>query len=88
MNTILLILIMIALVFISINLTKYTFKCPKKEVIYKYIPKKTIDAQFEDNYASDLFKTMFTQTSPWVNSLLDYDRKKSELVNKYFIDQI
>lgn len=88
MNTILLILIMVALVFISINLTKYTFKCPKKEVIYKYMPKKTIDAQFEDNYASDLFKTMFTQTSSWVNSLLDYDRKKSELVNKYFIDQI
>ena len=88
MNTILLFLFMIGLIFICINLTKLNFKCPKKEVIYKYVPKKTIDAQFEDNFPTDLFKSLFTQNSPWVQSLLDYDREKSENVNKYFIDQI
>ena len=88
MNTLLIILCMLALIFISISLTQINFKCPKKEIIYKYIPKKTIDAQFEDNYPTDLFKAMFTQTSPWVQTLMDYDREKSEYVNKYFISQL
>ena len=88
MNTLLIILCMLALIFISISLTQINFKCPKKEIIYKYIPKKTIDAQFEDNYPTDLFKAMFTQTSPWVRTLMDYDREKSEYVNKYFISQL
>lgn len=88
MNAIILILILISVIFISVNVTKLNFKCPSKEIVYKYVPKKTLDAQFEDNYASDLFKSMFTQTSPWVNSLLDYDREKTENINKYFINQI
>ena len=44
--------------------------------------------QFEDNFPTDLFKSLFTQNSPWVQTLLDYDREKSENVNKYFITQI
>ncbi len=88
MKTILIILCILALIFITISLTQLNSKCVTKEIIYKYIPKKTIDAQFEDNYPTDLFKAMFTQTSPWVQTLMDYDREKSELVNKYFISQI
>ena len=57
--------------------------------VYRYVPKKYIDQQYEDNYANDLFKTMFTTTTPWlVDSVRYRDTEKMENVNKYFVSQI
>ena len=62
-----------------------------KEVkyVYRYVPKKYLDQQYEDNYANELFKSLFTTTSPWlVDSVRYRDEKKMETVNKYFVNQV
>ena len=57
--------------------------------VYRYVPKKYLDQQYEDNYANELFKSLFTTTSPWlVDSVRYRDEKKMETVNKYFVNQV
>ena len=61
----------------------------KTKYVYRYIPKKYIDQQYDDNYANDLFKNLFTTTSPWlVDSVRYRDTNKMEQVNKYFVSQV
>lgn len=75
-------------VFITINLTKLNNKCPKVKVIYRYMPKKYLDQQYNENMASDIFKNMFTMVSPWVSGNSERDFNKMENVNKYFVSQV
>ncbi len=39
-------------------------------------------------YASDVFRTMFSQPSPWINSIDNMMLKKREDINSFFISQI
>ena len=61
---------------------------PTEKIIYRYIPKTPYDEMNEEIFPSDIFKTMFTQPSPWINEVNDLDARQSKLVNKYFISQI
>jgi len=81
------ILFILSIILITINLTNLNKQC-KEKIIYRYIPKKMIDQQFNDNMPTEIFKNMFTETSPWVYSSMEKDHNKEELVNKYFISQI
>lgn len=86
---IILILCMVCgLICITINITKLNTSQPETQIIYRYIPKTFDEEQREQPYVSDLFKTMFTDQTPWVNSIMDYDKRKQESINKYFISQI
>ena len=78
----------IAIICITVNLVNLNKRCVREQVTYKYMPKKIMDQQFEDNMPSEIFRTMFTQTSPWIASVMDFDREKSANVNAYFISQI
>lgn len=61
----------------------------KVRYVYRYVPKKYLDQQYDDNYANDLFKSLFTTTSPWlVDSVRYRDHEKTEVVNKYFVSQV
>jgi hypothetical protein len=71
-------LIFSGILMMSINLTKETNQCPREKVIYKYIPRTFEEEQAEPVYVSDVFKTMFTQDSPWVRSANTYDERKLE----------
>lgn len=72
-----------------INAVMQTKYDKKIKVVYRYVPKKYIDQQYEDNYANDLFKNLFTTTSPWlVDSVRYRDEAKMETVNKYFVSQV
>lgn len=63
-------------------------KCQKdKEVIIRYIP-QTLEEEFKyGRTASEVFRTMFSQPSPWVELVGTYDRKKNEDIKNYFISQ-
>lgn len=63
-------------------------KCPnRKETIVRYIP-KTLEQEFlYGEYESEIFKQMFRNPSPWVSSIGNYDRRKQEDINKYFVSQ-
>lgn len=71
----------------AVSITKNTNQCPAEKIIYRYIPRTFDEEQGEPVYVSDIFKTMFTQDSPWVRSANTYDARKLEEANKYFISQ-
>jgi len=60
----------------------------EQKVIYRYIP-RTLEEEMESPvYISEIFKTMFSQPSTWIDSVdADVIRRK-ENINKYFISQM
>lgn len=58
------------------------------EIIYKYIPRTFEEEQQQPVYVSEIFDTMFSQPSPWIISVRDYDERKQEKINQYFISQM
>lgn len=86
-KNIILIFIFIGLLLIITNLYKQNNVCPDQQIIYKYIPRTFEEENDEPVYPSDIFKTMFTQQSPWVRSVQGSDAKKKEVINQYFVSQ-
>lgn len=81
-------IITIALLILINGLLKVNYD-NKIKYVYRYVPKKYIDQQYEDNYANDLFKSLFTTNTPWlVDSVRYRDTEKMEQVNKYFVSQV
>lgn len=58
------------------------------EIIYRYIPRTFEDEQLDPIFVTDIFKTMFSQPSPWVGSVRTYERRKQERINQYFVSQL
>ena len=58
------------------------------QIIYKYIPRTLEEEETQPIYVSQIFKTMFTQPSVWINSIEDDYFRKQEDINKYFISQV
>lgn len=74
---------MIGTVCVLLNMALRYANCNNK-VIYRYYPNDSMNGGF----ASQIFKQMFTEQTPWVYGLINYDRRKAEVVNKYYISQI
>lgn len=83
----LLVIIFIGLILITINLTKQFINPQQPEIIYRYIPQTLEEQEAEPMYVSDIFKTMFSQQSPWIFSVQNLDVKRTEEMNKYFVSQ-
>ncbi len=61
-------------------------KCEQK-IIYKYLPRTLEEEQTEPIFVSQIFSPMFTQPSVWIDSIYEDDKRKTQLLNKYFISQ-
>lgn len=81
------ILLFIATILIVYQLTKNT-ECEQKEnVIIRYIP-KTMDEEAKYGVSEqEIFKTLFSRPSPWVELVGSYDTDKNNKIRKYFISQ-
>jgi hypothetical protein len=75
-KVILLILFVISIIFITIDITKSTFKCQKKQIEYKYVPRTFKDEQNSPVPINDIFGSMFNNPSPWVGSFVEPDVNK------------
>jgi hypothetical protein len=85
-------LIMIFMIFLgillmTINVVKTNQQCPKQTIIYKYIPRTHEEELNEPVYPTDIFKTMFSQPSPWIAGINEIDVRKLQDINKYFVSQ-
>lgn len=90
----------ILLVSISLSETKEKFDMPISQLNpesiiepipkfeYRYIPRTFEDEQFNPVYPSEIFETMFSQPSPWILSIREYDQRKQEKINQYFVSQL
>lgn len=67
MDIIVLLLLVIGIIFVSISWLKSELKCPPPKIVYRYVPKHTLDVQFgNENYPSEIYKDLFTESSPWL----------------------
>ena len=61
-------------------------KCDDK-IIYKYIPRTLGDSEKEPVFVSQIFKTMFTQPSVWIDSVYNDSQRVNQPLNEYNISQ-
>lgn len=85
----LLILIIVIIGIILINRQRFIETIVYPPIIkYKYIPRTFEEEQMQPVYPSEIFETMFSQPSPWLLSIRNFDRKKQHQVNQYFVSQM
>jgi hypothetical protein len=58
-----------------------------QKIIYKYIPRTFDQEQMDPIYVSEIFETMFSQPSVWIESINDDAKRNKDVLNKYFISQ-
>lgn len=86
-KNILILILFVGIVFVVVDLVKTEKKCPQNQVIYRFIP-RTLDEELEaPAFATDIFRTMFTQPSPWIKSMDNMTLAKREDINQFFISQ-
>ncbi len=79
MDIIILLLLIVGIVFVSMSWAKSELKCEPPKIIYRYIPKHTLDVQFgEENTPSEIYKDMFLQSSVWVGGYQLGNKGKTE----------
>jgi hypothetical protein len=67
-KNLILIIFIIGIIIVTREATKMSFKCPKKEVEFKYMP-RTLDVDLKDSANVDkIFKRMFQIAEPWVST--------------------
>lgn len=89
-KAIVLLIIFLGILFIAISIVRVQagLTTSDKEIEYRYIPRSFDEEQMEPVYVSEIFETMFSQPSPWIMSVRNYDQRKQEKVNAYFISQL
>lgn len=80
-------MIVLGIICVIIELVRTEQICQKNKIIYRYIP-RTLDEELDSPaYATDVFRTMFEQPSPWIKSIDNMTLRKREDVNQFFISQ-
>jgi len=81
------IFLFIGIMFIVIDLVRTEKECPQNKIVYRFIP-RTLDEELDSPaFVTDIFKTMFSQPSPWINSIDNMMLRKREDTNQFFISQ-
>ncbi len=85
-----LIIIILGIILINKSISKeqVIIKETPPKVEYRYIPRTFAEEQMEPIYPSEIFETMFSQPSPWLLSIRNYDQRKQEQINAYFVSQM
>ena len=87
---IILMFIFMGILFVAIDITRIKSGTSDKaaQIEYRYIPRTFEEEQNDPLYVSEIFETMFSQPSPWILSVRDYDQRKQEQINAYFVSQM
>lgn len=81
-----LLLIMVGIILLSVYfITNKFLEQNKTKVIYKMIPRTLEEEEESPIYVSQIFKTMFSQPSTWINSVDEETIRRQESLNNYFI---
>ena len=59
-----------AIIFITIGLTKANYKCPPNQIKYVYIPRTFEEQQNNPATPSEIFSKLFDEPSPWISSFV------------------
>lgn len=86
-RSLLLFLLFVGLLLMIIEIMKSMNKCKPHKIIHRYVPRTFEEDQENPVMVSEIFKTMFSQPSPWINSIYSHDDRQKEEINNYFISQ-
>ena len=78
-------ILMTGIIFLIIYFTNSTSTEPK--IIYKYLPRTLEEEENEPVFATEIFKTMFTQPSVWIDGTYENTIRRTEVPNKYYLSQ-
>jgi len=87
-KAVLLLFLICGIILIVIEVTRVDRECSKQKVVFRYIPRTFNEEQNEPVYPSQIFQSMFTQPTAWIRGIYDYDFRKAEAVNKFFVSQM
>lgn len=77
-----LLMIFAGILMIVVELSKINNTCPKNKIIYKYIPRTLEEEEESSVYVTDIFKTMFSQPSPWIAGRKDEYKMKDVVLSQ------
>lgn len=60
----------------------------KQNIIYKYIPRTLKEDEESPIFVSEIFKTMFSQPSVWIDSINNDQDRMKEKIDKFYISQM
>lgn len=81
-----LLFIIIGIILLSVFfITNHYLQQVRPKTIYKFIPRTLVEEQESPIYVSQIFKTMFSQPSTWINSVDEDAIRRQENLNNYFI---
>ena len=83
---VILLLIILGIVIIAFGLYKNSEK-ENTKIVYRYIPRTLYEEEESPAYASDVFRVMFDQPSPWIRSIDNMILRKREDINQFYINQ-
>ena len=91
MNLFLVLLLFVALVLMVIGYIKAAHQCPPRRVEYRYVPRTFIEEQEDPTPVSDIFASMFYESTPFLSheagKLLPPPNLQQKDINKYFVSQ-
>lgn len=89
-KAIILILVFVGILFVTIEVVRVYAGLNKQDpkIEYRYIPRTFEEEQLDAIFPSEIFANLFSQPSAWILSISEYDMKKQEKVNQYFVSQL
>lgn len=67
MDIVVILLLTMGFTMILLSWFRQSLRCPNPKVVYKFIPKHTLDVQFgNENNPSKIFSDMFEKSTPWI----------------------
>jgi len=90
MDSVMTAMLIIGIIFVTINLTQSYSKCQKTKTVYRYVPRTFIEDQENPVPLDDIFYDMFNNPTPYVASI-DMGRRRDDIgqnLNKYYITAI
>jgi len=89
-KAIILIFVFIGILFVTIEVVRVHAGLNKTDpkIEYRYIPRTPEDEMLQPIYVSEIFSSLFAHPSAWILSVRDYDMRKQEKVNAYFVSQL
>jgi len=77
--------ILLVVYFVIKNELNYKYD---NKIVYKYIPRTLKEEEKEPVFVSQIFKTMFTQPSVWIDSIYNDSQRHLQEPNEYGISQM
>ena len=65
MKSLVFLLLIIGIIFVSVGYIRSNQKCPPRLIEYRYIPQTFTDQQNDTTPVLSIFGNMFTKSSPW-----------------------